>query len=164
MLVRRNLRPRQLRMERLWIRPFLFAAIVGTTLITAAIPLDPLSGGIFVLALIAGVALGWQRGRFMRIEVDPETHAMSMSASPLGILIILALLGLKIVLRSAAAESQKLVGVPTATLTDGLSLFLGAAVITQSLEMWLRARRLLEAARLAKAARGGEPLTPPIVS
>ncbi|HLZ84420.1 MAG TPA: hypothetical protein VKQ54_12725 [Caulobacteraceae bacterium] len=164
LLWRRNMRPRRLRIERLWIRPVLFALIVSATLTASAFPLDPLSLAVLTLALAVGAGLGWQRGRFMEIDVHPETHDITSRASPVGMIFILAVLALRILLRGAALESRSALGLPAAAITDGLILLLGAMIVAQSLEMWLRARRLLEEARTVKAASQTPGAQPPLVS
>jgi hypothetical protein len=163
-LWRRNSRPRQLRIERLWIRPLLFALIVSATLAATPFPLDPLSLIVLAIALAVGAALGWQRGRFMHIDVHPETHDITSRVSPVGMIFILAILALRLLLRGAALESRSTLGLPAAAITDGLILLLGAMIIAQSLEMWLRARRLLDEARAAKAASQNPGAQPPLVS
>lgn len=163
-LVRRNMRARALKVERLWIRPVLFAIIVSATLGATALPLDPLSLAVFALAVVAGVGLGWQRGRFMKITVNPDTHDLTSQASPLGILFILAVLAVRLVLRGVLTESHAVLGLTAAAVTDGLILLVGAMMVTQSLEMWLRAQRLLDEARAAKAARDAAGGQPPLVS
>ncbi len=164
-LWRRNSRPRQLRIERLWIRPVLFAVIVSATLTATPFPFDPLSLAVLTLALVIGAGLGWQRGRFMQIDVHPETHDVTSRASPMGMIFILAVLALRILLRGAALESRSALGLPAATITDGLIVLLGAMIVAQSLEMWLRARRLLEEAKAAKAeAQHAGSSQPPLVS
>ena len=161
---RRNSRPRRLRIEGLWIRPVLFALVTGATLTASPFPLSPLSLAVFALALLVGAGLGWQRGRFMRIDVHPETHDVMSRASPVGMIFILASFALRIVLRDAALESRSALGLPAAAITDGLILLVGAMTVAQSLEMWLRARRLLEEARAAKGGLDAPGAQPPIVS
>lgn len=160
----RNRRPRKLRIALLWIRPVLFAVIISATVSASAVPTDAVSGALFAVSLLIGAGLGWQRGRFMRIEVEPETHAITARASPVGMIFIVAILALRMVLRGAALENRSALGVPAAAITDGLILLLGAMVVTQSLEMWLRARRLLDVARAAKAALPAPDAQPPLVS
>jgi hypothetical protein len=163
-LWRRNSRPRQLRIERLWIRPLLFALIVSATLAATPFPFDPLSLAVLTLALVLGGGLGWQRGRFMQIDVHPETHDVTSRVSPVGMIFILAVLALRLLLRGAALENRSALGLPAAAITDGLILLLGAMIVAQSLEMWLRARRLLEEARAATAASQNPESQPPLVS
>jgi hypothetical protein len=99
----------------------------------------------------------------MRIEVHAETHDISAQASVIGMVLILGLLVLRTTLRNAAT-STSFGGLPATTVTDALILFAGAMMITQSVEMFLRARKLLAEARTAKAGPAPSPgANPPIV-
>lgn len=69
----RSRQPQKLRMEHLWVRPLLFALIIAASLVSSPTPLTAMSIGLFFIAVATGAGLGWQGGRFMRIEVDPET-------------------------------------------------------------------------------------------
>jgi hypothetical protein len=142
----------------------IFAVLIGTTLSASPLTVSVESVAIFALSLAIGAGLGWQRGRLMRIEVHPETHDVTSSVSPLGMLFIVVILALRIMLRGAAMESRSALGVPAAVITDALVLLLGAMVVVQGLEMWLRASRLLEAARLSKGPANGPGSQPPLVS
>lgn len=158
----RNSRPRRLRLEAMWMRPVIFLALIGLTLASAPWPDSALSLLVMITALIAGVGLGWLRGSLMKIDIHPETHDISARASTAGMLFIIALLGLRMGLRNAAAGAP-IAGLPTAAIADALILMAGGMMITQSAEMWLRASRLLGAAKQAKLA-ATPPETPPIVS
>ncbi|HEY5106655.1 MAG TPA: hypothetical protein VII73_07770 [Caulobacteraceae bacterium] len=156
----RNSRPRKLRIERLWIRPLIFMALMAGAL--AAAPPSPtaLNIAILAMALVAGCALGWQRGRFMRIEVDPATHDLTSRASPLGMVFILVLIVGRMGLRSVLPRGGTVGELSALTLADALILLAAGMMVTQGLEMWLRARRLLAE---AQAAKGGPAASPPIV-
>jgi hypothetical protein len=157
----RNRRPRRLRLEAMWVRPLIFLVLIGLTFASAAPPDGPLAISVLTVALILGIALGWLRGSLMRIEVHPETHDISAKASVVGMVFILAILGLRMTLRSAATS---VAGLPATAIADGLILFAGAMMITQSVEMFVRARKLLADAQAAKAALAAAPGTnPPIV-
>lgn len=159
----RNRRPRRLRLEAMWIRPLIFLALVGLTFASAPPPQGALAISALAVALILGVALGWVRGSMMRIDVHPETHDISAQASIVGMMLILGLLVLRTSLRNAATTTS-IAGLPASALTDSLILFAGAMMITQSLEMFLRARKLLAEAQAAKAPQAPSPdANPPIV-
>ena len=164
LVARRSLRARALKVERLWIRPVIFALIVSATVGASPLPLDGVSLAVIAVSLVLGVAMGWQRGKFMRITVDPETHALTSQASPLGMVFILAILGLRVALRGALLESHSAFGISAAAVTDGLVILLGGMMVAQGAEMWLRAQRLLDEARAAKAAMANSTSQPPIVS
>jgi TRAP-type C4-dicarboxylate transport system permease small subunit len=121
-----------------------------------------LSIAVLTLALVIGIGAGWLRGSLMHIEVHPETHDISARASPVGMLFILALLGVRLYLRDASATTS-IAGLPGSVIADSLILLAGAMMITQSVEMWLRAKRLLGEAEAAKAEREA-PGNRPIVS
>ncbi|MGH7023941.1 MAG: hypothetical protein ACREEB_10170 [Caulobacteraceae bacterium] len=161
-MLMRNRRPRRLRLEAMWVRPLIFIALIAATFATAPAPPDILAVAVLVVALVLGVGAGWLRGSLMRIDVHPETHDISAQASPVGMLFILAVLGVRIYLRNAAATSA-VAGLPATAIADALILLAGAMMITQSLEMWLRARRLLGEAQAAKAEKTS-PGNKPIVS
>ncbi len=94
-LVLRNRQARPLRLERLWLRPVISAAMVAFVLYQLPPPFTPVSIAIMALGLIVGAAVGWQRGRFMRLEVHPETHAVMARMSSLGMIFVLAVIGLR---------------------------------------------------------------------
>ncbi|HEY2481377.1 MAG TPA: hypothetical protein VGI30_04165 [Caulobacteraceae bacterium] len=162
-LAMRNRRPRRLRLEAMWVRPLIFLVLIGLTFVSAPPPESALAVSVLIAALLLGVALGWLRGSLMRIEVHPETHDISAQASVVGMVFILAILGLRMTLRGAAFGTSA-AGLPAAALADGLILFAGAMMITQSVEMFLRARKLLAEAQAAKAPPAPSPgANPPIV-
>jgi DMSO reductase anchor subunit len=161
LLVVRNRRPRPLRVELLWVRPVLLLAIFGVGAAREPISLTPLALAVLIAAAAVGVALGWQRGRFMRIEVDPDTHAVTSHASILGVVFILGVLLLRLLAVGAMRETAAQLPVPPILGSDALVVLVVAMVTTQGLEMWLRARRLLADARAARQSIAGDA---PIVS
>jgi hypothetical protein len=145
----RNRQARRLRIERLWIRPVLFGVIVTLSLLAAPPPAGLLTWALLNAGLAIGAVLGWQRGRLMRITVDPETHELTSQMSALGQVFVLGLVLLRMGLRSGLAGGAHL---PLAAITGGLLLMAAGMVCTQGLEMWLRARRMLAEAEAARAA------------
>ncbi len=136
-------RTRRLRLETLWIVPALYAAITVTVLYQSEpMGIQWLYAGI---ALLVGAGLGWRRGAMMRITVDPETHALNQQASPAAMLFILVL----IVIRQGLRVEATTLGFNAAFLTDLLVVFALGLFAATRLEMFLRARRLLEQARRA---------------
>ncbi len=159
-LVVRNSKPRALRIERLWIRPALFTTLVAVTLVAAPPPLTTVNIALLAISVSVGAGLGWLRGRFMRIEVNPDSHDLTSRASPLGMIFILALLVVRMALRGALTSSTGIAGVSATAAYDALILLAGGMMATQGLEMWLRARRLLAEARAAKAEGSTAALRP----
>jgi hypothetical protein len=159
LLIARNARPRPLRIERLWIRPVIFLVLMGAALTVTTPPLDPLNIGVLVTALAIGCGLGWLRGSAMKIDVHPETHALTARASPLGLVLIFGLLAVRYVLRGAAYSSAGFLHLSVITIADAFVLLAVGMLGVQGIEMWLRARRLLAEAQAAKA--GAQPPPPP---
>jgi NAD/NADP transhydrogenase beta subunit len=139
---RRMSRVRPLKLERLWILPGLFAVLVGITF--AMTPPVGWGWAFCLAALMLGGALGWTRGKLMRITVDPETHALSQSSSPAAMLFILAIVAVRQGARAGGAGWLHLDALAMTDMLMSLALGLFAA---QRLEMFLRARRMLATAR-----------------
>ncbi len=156
-LILRNRRPRPLRVELLWVRPVLVLVIFGFGALQAPAPPTPLNLMILFVGVAIGAAIGWQRGRFMRIEVDPETHAVTSRASVFGILFILGVLLLRTLAFGAMRENAAQLPVSPVVGSDALLALAVAMFATQGMEMWIRARRLLAQARAAKQPPIGDP-------
>jgi hypothetical protein len=145
--VRRVGQVRPLRAGQLWIVPGIYLVLAILAFVTT--PPDAAGWGLCALFLVIGAALGWQRGRLMRIDVDPETHAISTVQSPAALFFIVILIAIRSGLRSAAQNGQiGFLHMSPATLTDILVAFALGLLSMQQLEMFLRARRLLAEARL----------------
>jgi membrane protein CcdC involved in cytochrome C biogenesis len=140
--MRRMGQMRPLKLETLWIVPAMYAAVAALMFFS----LPPV--GWVALASLAGLAIGaavgWQRGKMMHINVDPETHALNQKASPAAMFFLIALIVIRAGARSVlGAESN----VSPAMLTDPLIAFALGMFTLQRVEMYLRARRLLDEAR-----------------
>ena len=133
---------RPLKLETLWIVPAMYAVVAGLMFFSL-----PPVGWVAIASLAglaAGAAVGWQRGKMMHIEVDPETHALNQKASPAAMFFLIALIIVRAGARSVlGAESH----VSPAMLTDPLIAFALGMFTLQRVEMYLRAKRLLEEVR-----------------
>lgn len=147
MLVRRNLRQRRLRVERLWITPLAFLVLTLFTF-AAQPPPGPPQLAIDVAAIALGAFAGWWRGRFTRITVDPTTHDLTSKTSAVGMVLILALFVARAGLRSYGARTFH---IPVREITDALMLLAVGLVCAQRLEIALRATRMLKEARAGSA-------------
>jgi hypothetical protein len=148
----RNRKPRPLKIELMWIRPAIFLALAVVMLVGVPPPLTVIGVGSVLLAVALGVALGWQRGRLIRIEVHPETHEVMQRASPAALIFVVAVIALRYGARSLVVQGVGADHLPINLVTDTLGLFAISMVVTQSAEMWLRARRLLAEARAVKVS------------
>lgn len=143
-------RERALKIERLWITPILLLVIGG--LVLAQSPLPGFDWLWMIPALAVGGAIGYWRGRFTAVSVDPQTHALTSKTSPAGFILLIVLLGLRIALRTYLTAEASSLHVSVALITDAFLVFAIGLIAAQRLEIWIRARRLLGEARAAKAA------------
>jgi hypothetical protein len=144
---RRMTQLRRLRLETLWVVPAIYLAIVVANFV--AKPPTQMAWIASACALLVGAAIGWQRGRLMQIHVDPETHALNQKGSPWAMLFIVAIVGIKVL----AQGEGRAMGFDVLLVTDAALAFgLGMFSVTR-IEMFLRARRLLDEARTTAASR-----------
>ena len=140
--MRRMGQMRPLNLNSLWIVPALYLVVAALMFFQL-----PPTGWVAIAsaaALAVGAAVGWQRGKMMHIHVDPETHALNQKASPAAMIFLIALIVVRTTARSVLGQESD---ISPAMLTDPLIAFaLGMFSVTR-LEMYLRAKRLLEEAR-----------------
>jgi hypothetical protein len=133
---------RPLKLGSLWIVPAVYLVVAALMFIQL-----PPTGWVAIASVIGlaiGAAVGWQRGKMMHIHVDPETHALNQKASPAAMFFLIALIIVRAGARGVLGQTG---GVSPAMLTDPLIAFaLGMFTLTR-LEMYLRAKRLLEEVR-----------------
>jgi len=151
-VILRNARARRLRIEAMWIAPVILVALIGLALFgestaRGGLAMTPLNVGLDVAGVAIGAALGWWRARFTNISIDPATHELTSRASPLGMLVIIAILVLRTAIRTYAAQSNGPLGQWGPPLTDALLMMSVGLVCAQRLEIYLRASRLLAEAR-----------------
>jgi membrane protein CcdC involved in cytochrome C biogenesis len=133
---------RPLKLGSLWIVPAVY--LIVAVLMFWQLPPTGWVAIASAVGLAIGAAVGWQRGKMMHIHVDPETHALNQKASPAAMIFLVALILVRSLARSILGQESN---VSPAMLTDPLIAFaLGVFAVTR-LEMYLRAKRLLEQAR-----------------
>jgi len=153
-IVRRNLRPQRLRVERLWLMPVILFIVVGLSF-EKGLPTSPIVLTVLPIALALGVVAGWYRGRLTHITVDPVTHDLTSKASPWGIVLIAALfigrMSMRVYFEQGDGAAHGHLSDTASAAADGLLLFTLGLICAQRLELWLRARRLLAEAIADKA-------------
>jgi hypothetical protein len=133
---------RPLKLGSLWVVPTMYVVVAALMFIGL-----PPTGWVAVasaVGLLIGAAVGWQRGKMMHIHVDPETHALNQKASPAAMFFLIALIVVRAGARTLLGQTG---GVSPAMLTDPLIMFAVGMFSVQRVEMYLRAKRLLEEAR-----------------
>lgn len=141
---KRMSRVRPLKLERLWILPTLYAVVIGVTF--SRFPPQRWGWLFCLIALVLGAGLGWQRGKMMRITLDPDTHRLGQTSSPAALLFILLLIAVRSGAKGAISYAGP-AGLDPMALTDILMALALGLFTAQRLEMYLRGRRMLAAAR-----------------
>lgn len=147
LILLRNRRARPITPERLWIAPALVTAAIAFGLWGMSMspgahsPFGPLSWAILVFGTAVGALFGWQRGRMTVIEKRPD-GTLAAQASPLGILIIIAVLAGRQAMRPWLEAHAGDWHVSPLAMQDAFLLFAWAMVVTQRVEMYIRARRI----------------------
>jgi len=131
-----------LKLERLWVFPALYAAVA--LYMAVMYPPHGLAWLFCAIALVMGAALGWQRGKMMRITVDRDTHTLNQTGSPAALLFIVALVGTRAIARVAVERSGW--GIDPLAFTDVLMALALGLFAAMRVEMFLRGRRLLAVA------------------
>jgi len=153
----RGSRARKLKVERMWIRPAIILVFLGLSIYGQPPPLTaPVLIGLGV-AIAAGFALGWFRGRWVKVSIDPVTHDLTSKASPWSMLIFLGLMVARMGARFVLREEHDVAGIPVAVIIDALTLFYAGNVVGLQVEVWMRAKKLLADAIAAKAAGKAVP-------
>jgi hypothetical protein len=137
---RRMLRPRRVRVPRLWIGPALI--LVGVVLLLASKPApSPVHGLALGVLLAAGAGIGWLRARLVRVEYDPAADVVSMRGTPYGVVLIVVLLVLRNGLRIATIEHPEW-GWDLNRATDLLVVFAFGIVSGYAAELYRAAGRV----------------------
>lgn len=136
-----------LKLEWLWVLPLVLLLATGALL--WQMPPRGLEWLWLALAFALGGAIGWQRGRMMKITVDPETHDLNQQASPAAIIFLVALVAVRHGLREGLSAEAEAWHLSAAFLTDVFVVFAMGILSVTRLEMFLRARRLLADAKAA---------------
>lgn len=153
----RGSRARKLRIERLWIRPAIILVFLGFSIYGQPPPMTaPVLVGL-AITTAAGAAMGWYRGRMVKVSIHPATHDLTSRASPWGMLIFLGLMVIRMGARFVLRDEHDVAGVPVNAIIDGLTLFYAGNVVGLQVEVWMRAKKMLADAIAAKAAGQAVP-------
>jgi hypothetical protein len=154
-VILRNSRARSLKIERLWVLPAVYMAMLVSALYAEPPPVTVLSIAILVLSFLIGAGIGWQRGRFTQVHIHPETGDLSSRASPIGLIFIFAIVAVRLVGRNFLATHASGLHLPILAVTDGFFVLAVAMLSVQRLEVWMRASKML-----AEAKAAGHPPPP----
>ena len=143
--IRTMRRERTLNLKSMWAVPIVYVILTG--FIFFALP-PPITGWELVLGgLLVGLLAGWYRGRLIRIHRDPDSGELRQKASPLAMLLLLAIIILKAGARQVFGENAAMDPNSTASLmTDAFIGFALGLLTATRIEMYSRAKRILAGA------------------
>ena len=133
---------RPLRPSSLWVVPVVYALIAGSML--AALRPSAAGWALLLAGLVVGAAAGWHRGKLIRIDRDPVSGELRQKASPLAMLLLVALIVLKLGARAMFGDAGAAHPSSGAMLlTDAFIGFALGLLSATRLELYIRARRIL---------------------
>ena len=135
---------RPLKVGTLWVGPVIYLVLVGSMVATLKPP--PIGWDLMIAGLGIGAAVGWRRGKLIRIQRNPDNGELTQKASPLAMLLLLALVVLKFGARSIFGDTAATQpGSSAILMTDAFLGFALGLLTATRVELYLRARRLLAA-------------------
>lgn len=149
---RRLARPQPLKLGQMWIRPALILALCAVALFVPQPGqplrvLTPVGWFWMILAGALGALAGWQAGRTMAIEVHPENGTLMTRGGWAAMAVIAVLVAVRMGLRTGLALEGRAWHLDVLLISDAAIVFSATLFVVRSLEMALRARRVMERAR-----------------
>jgi hypothetical protein len=148
----RNRQKRTLRPELMWILPTLFAALIAFGLWgmrqapgADLTPYGPADWGLLAAGAVLGAIGGFWRGSMVTIQKDHD-GVLKAQASPLGIILIIALLAVRSFARPWMEGHAENLGLHVVAVEQAFLLLAGGLIIVQRIEMFIRARRIMAGA------------------
>lgn len=154
-IIRRSLRERKVKTNRMWLYPAILGAVALYTMAHEPMPGIAAIAG-FVGAAIAGAGLGYLRARHQQFTLDPVTGEISSKVTPIGTILIGAFFLMRFGLEfyTHARDVPHALGLQRAT--DLGLIFSFALMAAQRWEIWKRAQAM-------RAGRAIEEAGPPQV-
>lgn len=159
LVVAQSLKGQTLKVGKLWIVPTTLIVLTAVALSqepARSLPLLALDGS----ALTGGAALGWWRGQFTKIAIDPKTHALRSYTSPLGMMALLAVVAARMAFRVWFVDNAYVLHLSVNQATDAMLLVALGFVCAERVELGIRGARLLRETRLEQLRQRVSPVPP----
>jgi Protein of unknown function (DUF1453) len=147
--MRRMSKSQPLKLGKLWIRPVIILAVAALALF-APPPgqhvlrhLVPQDWAWLALAAVLGGIGGWHWGRTMAIEVHPEDGTLMVTGGQAAIVVMAVLILFRMGLRTGLAVEGHAWHLDVLLISDASIVFTAALFTLRSVEMYLRARRVM---------------------
>ncbi len=138
-------RERKLDLKSMWAVPIVYVILIGFMFF--ALPPPIVGWELFLAGLLVGLLAGWYRGRLIRIQCDPETGELRQKASPMAMVLLLAIIVLKVGARQVFGETAASdPNSPAMLMTDAFIGFALGLLSATRIEMFARAKRILAGA------------------
>jgi peptidoglycan/LPS O-acetylase OafA/YrhL len=135
---------RKLDLKTMWAVPIVYVILIA--FMFTALPPTIFGWELILAGLAIGLLVGWYRGRMIKIRRDPETGELRQKASPLAMLLLVAIIVLKLGARQVFGETAASnASSPAMLMTDAFIGFALGLLTATRLEMYTRAKRLLAA-------------------
>ncbi|HWI76837.1 MAG TPA: hypothetical protein VNS53_07140 [Sphingomicrobium sp.] len=135
---------RKLDLKTMWAVPIVYLILIA--FMFTALPPTIFGWELILAGLAIGLLVGWYRGRMIQIRRDPETGELRQKASPLAMLLLVAIIVLKLGARQVFGETAASnASSPAMLMTDAFIGFALGLLTATRLEMYTRAKRLLAA-------------------
>jgi hypothetical protein len=150
--MRRMARARPLKLNRLWMMPTLILAITALVLLAPPPPNHPERHLVpedwiwLFLAAVPGAVGGWYWGRTMAIETHPEDGTLMVKGGQAAVLVMAVLILFRLGLRAGLSVEAQAWHLNMFLVSDASIVFTAFLFTLRSVEMYLRARRVLAAA------------------
>ena len=148
--MRRISRARPLKLERMWVGPAIFLAITALVLVAPGPRGETHHWTVqawdwLLPAAVAGAAVGWFWGRTMAIEVHPEDGTLMVKGGQAAIMVLLILVLFRTGLRTGLEVEGKAWHLDMLLISDASIVFTALLFSVRSVEMYIRARRIMAA-------------------
>lgn len=140
--MRKAMKPQPLKPGRLLIRPAFI--IVVAIMLMAASPPPPAYYIWFAVAAGLGAAIGWYWGKLNRLHLHPEDGTVMSTDSQAGVAVLVALVMFRYGIRAGIGTGQGALHLDVAAFADISIIFSALLFSARGLEIYLRARKLLQ--------------------
>lgn len=148
--IMRARKARPVKLNLLWVGPAIILVVFGfftAMMIYLGGPMSLTTGAALAASLVVGAAIGWWRGRFTRLEVNAETGSVTAQATGMGFVVLFGIIGARFALRYLFLGNLDPRAPLSMQINAGFLLFAIGLLCVASLEMWVRAKKLLAQAR-----------------
>lgn len=156
-IIRRSMQARKVNTGRMWIRPVVLLLLLASALAAAPMPSVIAIAG-FVLAVVAGAALGTYMASHQHLTIDDETGHISSRSSTIGTALVLGLFAIRFGAKLVFPELAHPGHSAMTQGANGLLVFTVAVLIAQTVSIWRRTQPMLAAHAARKLSGEGPPV------